>query len=143
MDKDNISSDNVKPYVVSSLDKNIISSNILSSFKTTNSYCTLPDNNITNVNDGKYNLFTTSQVSNFLKPKHNINKKISNTQYLQQQDKPNNEILTQNTSIKANNIISPNSRVDIVNLNTIQKNSINHINNNKNNNKYHFKNTKI
>ena len=131
MGKDNISSDNVKPYVVSSLDKNIISSNILSSFKTTNSYCTLPDNNITNVNDGKYNLFTTSQVSNFLKPEHAINKKNTNTQHLQQQYKPNKEILTQNTSIKANNIISPDSRVDIFNTNTIQRNTTNHINNNK------------
>ena len=70
MDMDNISSDNVKTYVVSSLDNNSITSNIVSSNKTTtNSYCTLPDNKINNVDDRKYNLFTNSQVNNFLKPK--------------------------------------------------------------------------
>jgi len=53
MDKDNISSDNVKTYVVSSLDNNSITSNIVSSNKTTNSYCTLPDNKIKNVGDRK------------------------------------------------------------------------------------------
>ena len=131
MDKDNISSDNVKPYVVSFLDKHIITSNIVSSIKTTNSYCTLPDNNITNVDDGKYNLFTTSQANNFLKPEHTGNKAHIITQDLQQQYKPNDEILIQNTSINANNTISPNSRVDIVNTNTIQKNTINQINNKK------------
>ena len=41
-------------------------------------------------------------------------------------------------SINANNIISPNSRVDIVNTNIIQKNTINQINNNKK--KYNIKN---
>ena len=121
MGKDNISSDNVTPYLVSSLDKNIITSNIASSFKTTNSYCTLPDDNITNVDDDKHNLFTTSQVSNFLKPNQTINDKKSNTQYLQQQNNQNN---------------SPNSRVDIVNTNTIQRNTTNHINNNKIKNNY-------
>ena len=53
MDKDNISSDNVKTYVVSSLDNSSITSNIVSSDKTTNSYCTLPDNKIENVGDRK------------------------------------------------------------------------------------------
>ena len=94
MDKDNISSDNVNTYVVSSLDNNIITSNIVSSIKTTNSYCTLPDNNITNVDDGKYSIFTTSQVNNFLKPEHTVNIIQTNTQNLQQHDKTNDEILT-------------------------------------------------
>ena len=65
VDKDNISSNNVTTYVVRSLDKNNIISNIFFSNKPANYYCTSPINKIEYVEDRKSNIFTSSKVNNF------------------------------------------------------------------------------
>ena len=70
-------------------------------------------------------------MNNFLKSEQIINSTQPKNQDLQQHNPTNDDILTPNMSMSTNNKISPNSTVDIVNPNTIQKDTINQINNNK------------
>ena len=73
VDKDNISSNNVTNYVVSYLDKNTVISNIVLSNQPAKSYCTSPENKIKYVEDRKSNIFTSSQVNNFLPSNPTLN----------------------------------------------------------------------
>ena len=108
----------------------------------------MPDNKIKNVEDRKYNIFTSSQVNNFLKSEQIINRTQPQNPDLQQHDPTNDDILTPNMSMSTNNKVSPNSRVNVETPNKIesyintyndlhstQKNTINKINSNKKPNK--------
>ena len=131
VDKDNIINNNVTNYVVNSLDTNSIKSNIVLSTQPAKSFITSPKSKIEYVEDCKSNIFSSSQVNNFLADhptiKHTISSYKDNVynsahqkHNIQQPTLHKGDKTLSNIVISTNNKISTDSKVEVINHHNIE-----------------------
>ena len=105
------------------------------SFKPSIPYCTLPDETIIHVDDVKQNMFTTSQVNNFLHPNKITNNDIPPHPQHQNDTKTNNNPTTNIDAKQYNNTLDKHSNNHNITRNNeikvIDSKSLNNNNNNK------------
>ena len=135
VDKDNVINNNVTNYLVSFLDSNSLKSNLVLSSQPANSYITSLKSKIEYVEDCNSNIFSSSQVNNFLTVNPTINhtipshkKKVNKSTHLnnniQHHILDTSDKILSNIAIGTKNKMSTDSKVDNINQNKV----INHQN---------------